>query len=1089
MHYLNRFLFVPCAIVLTIAGSLAAQEAQKTPVVNDSLLSGLKLRSIGPALMAGRIADIAVHPMRQSTWYVAVGSGGVWKTENAGTTWKSIFDGQGSYSTGVLAIDPNNPEVVWVGTGENVSGRHVGFGDGVYKSMDGGLTWTNMGLKSSEHVGRILIDPRNSNVVYVAAEGPLWSSGGDRGVFKSSDGGTTWTNILAISEHTGVTDLELDPRNPDILIAATYQRQRHVWGFLAGGPESGIHKTTDGGATWRQVKSGLPTGDIGKIGLAISPVNPDIVYATIEAEKADKGFYRSTNSGESWEKRNSYISGGTGPHYYQEIFASPHKADQVYQMDFLMHYTSDGGKTLVPIGEYFKHVDNHAMAFDNADPDYLLVGTDGGLYETWDHGKNWKFIHNLPVTQFYKAAVDNDYPFYNVVGGTQDNNTQLGPSRTINQNGIRNSDWIVTIGGDGHATAIDPEDPNIIYSEWQGGNPARFDKKTGELVWIRPQPAPGEPAERFNWDAPILISPHSHTRLYYGSQRLWRSDDRGDSWTAISRDLSRGENRYEKEYMERVWSVDALQDHYAMSNFANTTAISESPIQEGLIYAGTDDGLIQTTEDGGQTWRRSDSFAGVPEYSFVNEVKASVHDANIVFAVLDNHKMGDYAPYVIKSTDRGASWSSISGDLPARHLVWSIEQDHESPDLLFAGTEFGIFTSLNGGMNWIKLKGDAPTIPVRDLVIQRRESDLVAATFGRGFYIVDDYSPLRHMSSDVLSQEVATFPVKDAILYVQSIPLGLKEKSMLGDGHYFAENPPFGAVVTYHLRDTLKTSKDARREGEKAVRATGGDVAFPGYAALEQEDREDQPRIVMTVLDDGGNVVRSLDVPTTAGLHRVAWDLRYPAPNPTAINTAPPQSPWESRPIGHLVAPGTYSIQLSKMVDGLATDVGTAQTFNVIPLENATLPVQDRGATLAFNRQIAELQRQAQGAAAKVAEITSQIPLMRQAILDTPGATAELSTQLRSIEIQSKDIVKSLSGDPIPASVFEPTVPSVIDRLSAAAIQWDQTYGPTQTDRDGVSAAAAEFAEVEFALRVLRTDLESLHLAMDAAGAPWTSGR
>ncbi len=643
---MRLYLFKPIIVAILIAflaGPGLAKGKKKETVEDKSKMkaatfSGLKMRSIGPALMSGRIADIVVHPKDQSIWYVAVGSGGVWRTENSGTTWKSIFDKQVSYSIGCITIDPKRPEVIWVGTGENVSGRHVGFGDGVYRSLDGGDSWEHMGLKNSEHIGNILIDPRDSNVIYVSAQGPLWSGGGDRGLFKSVDGGKTWEKILGGGDYTGVNEVVMDPRNPDVLFAATHQRLRTVAALMNGGPESGIHKSMDGGKTWRELKNGLPSSDKGKIGLAISPQNPDVVYATIELAHRDGGFYRSENGGGSWEKRNSYISGGTGPHYYQEIFASPHQFDRIYQMDASMRWTEDGGKTFKRVGEQYKHGDNHAMAFDPNDPNYLLVGSDGGIYESWDLGKNWKFISNLPVTQFYKVAVDYDTPFYNVYGGTQDNNTQGGPSRTDNTVGIRNADWFITLFADGHQPAVDPTNPDIIYSEWQEGNLVRYDRKTGEIVYISPQSEDDGVAERHNWDSPILISPHNPARLYYASQRVWRSEDRGDSWDLISGDLSRKKERLLMPMMGRVWSYDSNWDMYAMSNFGTITSLAESPVVEGLLYAGTDDGLVQISEDGGKNWRMVEvgSMPGVPEMSFVNDIKADLHDADTVYVVMDN---------------------------------------------------------------------------------------------------------------------------------------------------------------------------------------------------------------------------------------------------------------------------------------------------------------------------------------------------------------------------------------------------------------------------------------------------------------------
>ncbi|MEO1087131.1 MAG: glycosyl hydrolase, partial [Acidobacteriota bacterium] len=498
------------------------------------------------------------------------------------------------------------------------------------------------------------------------------------------------------------------------------------------------HKSTDGGATCTELETGLPKGDMGKIGLAISHQHPDVVYATIEVGKREGGFWRSDDGGASWEKRNDYLSGATGPHYYQELFASPHHFDRVYQMDSRMHVTEDGGHNFRPVGEKHKHVDNHALAFDPNDPDYLLVGTDGGLYESWNLGKDWKFVTNLPVTQFYKVAIDNDEPIYNVYGGTQDNNTQGGPSRTLNVHGIRNSDWFITLFGDGHQPATDPSNPDIVYSQWQQGNLVRYDRITGEIVYIQPQPAPGEPAERWNWDSPILVSPHDPARLYFASQRVWRSDDRGDSWRPISEDLSRGRDRLKMPMMGRVWSIDAAWDLFAMSNYGNVTSLSESPLQDGLIYAGTDDGLVHVTDDGGSTWRAAGALPGVPAEAFVNDIKADLHDLDTVYVSLDDHKNGDFRPFLLKSTDRGATWTSIAGDpdddgLPARHLVWRLVQDHVKPELLFVGTEFGVFFSPSGGDTWIELTGGAPQISFRDLAIQQRENDLVGATFGRGF--------------------------------------------------------------------------------------------------------------------------------------------------------------------------------------------------------------------------------------------------------------------------------------------------------------------------------------------------------------------
>ncbi|MEM7324929.1 MAG: glycosyl hydrolase, partial [Actinomycetota bacterium] len=795
----------------------------------EAAVAGLPMRSIGPAFMGGRIADIAIHPATPTTWYVAVGSGGVWKTVNAGITWKAVFEDQPSYSIGCVRIDPNHPEVIWVGTGEAVSGRHVAWGDGVYRSPDGGTSWKRMGLESAEHISEILIDPRNSDVVFVAAEGPLWSSGGDRGLFKTTDGGLNWEAVLTVDDDTGVTSAVFAPDDPDVLYAAAYQRRRRVWSFVSGGPGSGIHRSADGGETWEKITEGLPKSHMGRIGLAVTPAAPELVYATIEAtEEKEQGFYRSTNRGHSWERRNEYLSGGTGPHYYQEIFASPVDHRKVYQVDVFINVTEDGGKTFRNLEETGdKHSDNHVVWIDPGNGLHLIVGTDAGLYETFDDGHSWRHVSNLPISQFYRVAVDNSVPFTNVLGGAQDLGTLFGPTRTRHIDGVRNQDWSVTLGADGYHTAFDPDEPDISYVEWQVGNVMRHDRRTMELTDIQPQPAPGEQPERWNWDTPIVISPHRSNRIYVGSQRVWRSEDRGDSWTAISGDLTRDQNRYELATTDRVVSVDALYDHMAMSLYGAITAFAESPISEDVLYVGTDDGVLSASDDGGGDWRTCPTPDDLPEVAFINDLEADRHDANGVFLVADDHKSGDYRPYLYQSLDRGGSWQSIRGDLPDGVIVWCIEQDHVNPDLLFIGAENGLYLTVDRGEHWHRLTKDVPTIAFRDLAVQRRDDDLVGATFGRGFYVLDDYSPLRTMTEDALAEPAALFPVRDAWWYVPYTPMQGPKQPTLGSTAFRTENPSFGATITYHLSADIRTAKATRIAAEKDQEA-GTDVAFPG---------------------------------------------------------------------------------------------------------------------------------------------------------------------------------------------------------------------------------------------------------------------
>jgi photosystem II stability/assembly factor-like uncharacterized protein len=1086
------WLFVAFAMALPCT---AAEEESSHDPMTAKAFNGLEFRSIGPALMSGRIADIAVHPGNFSTWYVAVGSGGVWKTTNSGTTWTPIFDDQPSYSIGCVVLDPTNPEIVWVGTGENVGGRHVGFGDGVYKSLDGGSSWKNVGVANSQHISEIIVDPTDSNTVYVASQGPLWSPGGERGVYKTTDGGTTWKQVLAIGEWTGVTDLLIDPRDPKVLYAAAWQHHRTVAAVIDGGPESGIHKTADGGATWTRLETGLPEGNMGKIGLAISPQNPDVVYAVIELDNRKGGVWRSSNRGASWEKRSDAVSGGTGPHYYQELEASPHVFDRIYIIDVRMQVSDDGGKTFRRLNEKAKHSDNHALVFRPDDPDWLLAGTDGGLYESFDLAESWRFVANLPVTQFYKLAVDDSEPFYKVYGGTQDNNTQGGPTRTDNVNGIRNADWFITLFADGHQPAVEPGNPDIVYSEWQQGNLVRTDRTTGGIVYIQPQPEPGDPPERFNWDAPILISPHSPTRLYYASQRLWRSDDRGDSWTPISPDLTKNQDRILLPVMGRQWSSTAPWDLVAMSNYNTITSLAESPIEEGVLWAGTDDGLLQLSVNGGQSWKAIPvgDLPGVPATAFVNDIKADLYDADTAYVCLDNHKFGDFKPYLVKTTDGGQTWVSITGDLPDHHLVWRLVQDHVKQELLFAATEFGIFFTVNGGSQWIELSGGVPTIAFRDLAIQRRDNDLVGASFGRGFYVLDDYSPLREISAEIMEQDAVMFPVRTAPWYIQRRPLGDDGHASQGGAYFVADNPPFGAVFTYHLSEGLETLEDRRRETEKPLEKEWKDTPYVGYEQMEMERRQPEPSMVLTVRDANDKVVRILKGPATKGFHRVAWDLRYP--KSSAVTGKPSSEEGGDEPSqddsGFMAPPGTYTVTLSTRMDGVVTVVAGPVDFTVARVFEGLLAGTPPEGTAAFMFQVAELNRAVSAASQAMNLAFDRIAILEQALIRSHGEPGTLDTELEALKQRLYDLDEALEGNRSRRALGEPRTPTVAGRLRVASITDGQSdYGPTATHRRAFEIAAAEFATIEAQLRqLLDVDLPALETEMEAAGVPWTPGR
>ena len=1071
------------AVAMVFSPALMAKGEEANP------LASIELRNIGPAMISGRISDFAVNPSSPNEFYVATASGNLWKTTNNMTTWTPLFEKEGAYSIGVIEMAPSNTNVLWVGSGENNAQRSVAYGDGVYKSLDGGKSWKNMGLKNSGHISQIWINPANEQHVLVASQGPLWSNGGDRGLYQTTDGGETWTRILEIDQYTGINEFVVDPNNPDNIVASSYQRRRHVWTLINGGPGSGIHKSTDGGKTWSVITSGLPKDNMGRIGIAMAPSSPNMLYAIVESNDKEKGVYRSTDFGQTWKKRSGHMT--SSPQYYNELVVDPHNPERVYSLDTFTKVSEDGGKTFQSLSNEFRHVDDHALWIDPNNTEHLLIGGDGGVYESWDRGRKWRWANNLPLGQFYRAQPDNAEPFYNVCGGTQDNNSLCAPSRTDVIHGITNADWNIVIGGDGYKPQIDPNDPNIIYAQYQYGGLARYDKRTRERVSITPHPKQGEDAYKWNWNTPLLLSPHNPTRIFYAAEKVFQSDDRGENWRVISPDLTRKLDRNKLKVMDRVWSVDTIAKNASTSMYGSIIALNESPIKEGLLYVGTDDGLISVSEDGGKNWRTEDSFKGVPDMSLVEDIIPSSHDEDVAYAVFDNHKRGDYKPYVLKTTNKGKSWRLISNNLPEWGSAHTIAEDHVDPNLLFVGTEYGLFVSQNGGKNWSQMKGKFPTISVRDLEIQRRENDLVVGTFGRGIYILDDYTPLRTSASELKDSEATLFPVKDSWLYLEGYQYGGERNGSNGNAFYSADNPAYGAVFSYYLRDGYKSMQALRRAEEKKIEKEGGDTPYPSWDTLRKEDQEEAPTVFLEVKDSNGNVVRRVDAKAGKGLHRVAWDMHYPSSAPVNLNKPSGYvPPWAIPPKGPIALPGEYTVTLKKRQFGKLTTLSEPQSFTLKLLNNSPEIATDRAGLLAVQQRAANLFRSVRGASKAQSELKSRIAHLTEAVDLTPSATEEHAQQARALAARLVQLTTLLNGDATVRARQEPVPWSVSGRTSSLYY----AISGSQNNVSGNHLASLDIAEAEYTrvaeqLKSLERDVSALEGELEAAGAPWTPGR
>ena len=875
------------------------------PTIDSYTFGALRARDIGPAKMSGRIAAIDGVPgdpegRRPTTLWVGAASGGVWKSDDAGTTFEPVFD-EHPQSIGAIRVDPSDPDVVWVGTGETWVRNSVSVGAGVFKTTDGGESWKSMGLEASERIGAIRIDPTNGDVVYVCATGALWNANEERGVYKTTDGGETWEAILQLDADTGCADLDIDPQDPSILYAALWQFRRSPDYFESGGPGSGLYKTSDGGATWKRLETGLPSGELGRIAVAVSPSRPSVVYATVESKKT--ALYRSDDVGETWSEKNSSPNVVMRPFYFSELMVDPSDFRRVYKPGFVLTSSVDGGESFTSMMGGFGgsvHPDHHALWIDPSNPSTLVLGTDGGVYISYDGSNSWRFVGSLPVSQLYHVSYDMEHP-YNVYGGLQDNGSWRGPSQS--PGGVQNSDWENIGFGDGFWAFPHPDDSNTLYVEYQGGRLLRLDRRTGELQRIAPYPEEGQEKLRFNWNTPIHLSPNESETLYVGSQYLHRSRDRGTSWETVSPDLTTDDPALQRQASSGGLTID----NTTAENHATIFSIAESPLDPAVIWVGTDDGNLQLTRDGGATWSEvSDNVEGVPDRTWVSRVEASPHAAGTAFVTFDGHQTGDMATYVAKTEDYGLSWVSLVTE-EIEGFAKVIEQDPVNPDLLFLGTEAGLFVSLDGGTIWARFKENLPQVAVHDLAIHPREHDLIIATHGRGVYIVDDITPLRNLTPEILDAEVALVPSKPSVVLPD-----IQLQEFPADDEFVGDNPPRAASVTYYLKK----------------RHMFGDLKLEIY-------------------DPAGNLLRTLPGGKRRGLNRIDWPMRLEPPKLPAATSLVPAF------IGPRVKEGTYTV---KLIKGKTTVEGTIE---LVADETSPHTAEDRAiqleTTLALYHGLADL--------------------------------------------------------------------------------------------------------------------------------------
>jgi photosystem II stability/assembly factor-like uncharacterized protein len=990
--------------------------SQEQITIDSRTFGAIEARHIGPAAMSGRISALAVVDADPRVIYVGAASGGVWKSTNAGVTFKPVFD-KHTQSIGGLAIDQARPDTVWVGTGEPWVRNSVSVGTGIYKTTDAGETWTHVGLPNSERINKIIINPQSPDTVYVAVLGKLWSDSKERGVYRTSDGGKIWENVLSVNERTGCSDIAMDPQDPNTIYAAMWEFRRKPWAFTSGGPGSGLYKSADGGKTWKKLATGLPEGELGRIAIAVAPSKPSVVYATVEAKKS--GAYRSTDRGESWSLMSAYPLVLMRPFYFSLVAVDPQDHNRVYKPGLILGISSDSAKSWATVGGM--HSDLHAIWIDPKQPSHILIGTDGGVYATFDRGSNWQFFGNLPVSQFYHIAFDLERP-YNVYGGLQDNGSWMGPSQ--GPGGIKNKDWRNVGSGDGFNAFPDPGDRDIVYWQYQGGNMMRKHKSTGQTKEIRPYPGAGDPKYRWNWNTPIVFGAKSGA-LYLGAQFLFRSTDKGESWQRISSDLTT--NDPEKQKQEESGGLTI--DNSTAENHCTIFTISESPRDAKVVWAGTDDGNLQVTRDGGKTWKNVvENIPNLPANSWCMSVHASTHQVGTAYAAFSGHQTGDMSSYVLKTTDFGQTWTSLATS-EVKGFARVIRDDLVNPNLLFLGTELGLFVSVDGGKQWAQFTGNLPNVPIYDLAVHPRDGDLILATHGRGVMIIDDISPLRTITPQVLNSDLFIFPMRPF-----EIRVPVSEQSFPGSQEFVGDNPPEAATITYYLKD----------------RHIFGDLKVEIYSPE-------------------GKLLTTLPGGKRKGVNRVNWAMRMKpprvAPSPTLAGRAL---------FGPMVPEGKYTYKIIKQSQ---TYTGS---FTLVPDPREPYSKADRQLRQKTVMKLYDMQADLAYTSEAVADMRSQANDRAAKIDSADNAARALHSYAAVLDSLHKTLVASRTGSMFTGE--ERLKERIIDLYGAAS-----SYGgrPTESQLDRVGVLEKEMKNAQGSFeKMVGAQLEALNTQMQSKNLP-----